>query len=116
MDFATALVAARKARNMTQQQLAEATGIHVTQLRRYEGGTAEPSVAVLRRLAVALSVMTDELLFERTRRPKGTALSLAFEAAQGLSRPDQQVVCRVVEALVAQSTHDERPEGSRRHR
>jgi transcriptional regulator with XRE-family HTH domain len=116
MDFAEALVEARRARSMTQQQLADATGIHVTQLRRYEGGVAEPSVAVLRKLAAALSVMTDELLFGATRRPKGTALSLAFEAAQGLSRADQQLLCRVVEALVAKAAQDARPEGSRRHR
>jgi transcriptional regulator with XRE-family HTH domain len=56
MSFPQRLTALRKQHSLTQQALAERVGIHVTQLRRYEAGTAQPTLDVLRRIAVSLSV------------------------------------------------------------
>ena len=53
---------------LTQDALAEAAGINVSQVRRYEGGNSQPSLDALRKLAVALSVSADELLFDETER------------------------------------------------
>ena len=53
MDFAHRLAAVRKERGLTQQTLADHVGIHVTQIRRYEAGTNQPTLDVLRALAVA---------------------------------------------------------------
>ncbi len=59
MNFAARLTAARKSRGLTQQTLADTVGIHVTQIRRYEAGTNQPTLDVLRALALALNVTTD---------------------------------------------------------
>ncbi len=55
MDFAQRLTTARKERALTQQALADRVGIHVTQIRRYEAGTAQPNLEALRNLATALN-------------------------------------------------------------
>jgi transcriptional regulator with XRE-family HTH domain len=79
MDFAHRLAEARKQRGMTQRALADQVGVHVTQLRRYEARTNQPTLDVLRALAVALSVSTDALVFDpdergpRTRRCASTS-------------------------------------------
>ena len=49
--FPQNLAEIRQARGLTQQTLANAAHIHVTQLRRYEAGTSQPTLDVLRRLA-----------------------------------------------------------------
>lgn len=97
------LVAARRGRSLTQQELCDRADIHVTQLRRYEAGSSEPSLQVLRRLAMALSITTDELLFNDDRRPDDPALALAFEAAAQLGPEEQRAVILVVEGLTARA-------------
>jgi transcriptional regulator with XRE-family HTH domain len=44
---------------MTQQQLAGRVGVHVVQLRRYEAGTSQPTLDVIRSMAVALGINAD---------------------------------------------------------
>lgn len=62
----------RKSKNMTQQVLADASGIHVTQIRRYEGGKSQQTADIVRRLALGLSVSADVLLFDPEERgPSG---------------------------------------------
>lgn len=67
-NFAARLVAARKSQSLTQQQLADRSGAHVTQIRRYEAGTSQPTLDVLRALALALNVSADSLLFDDDER------------------------------------------------
>ncbi|WP_172636450.1 helix-turn-helix domain-containing protein [Aeromicrobium massiliense] len=80
-NFATRLFAARKSQSLTQQQLAERSGAHVTQIRRYEAGTSQPTLDVLRALALALSVSADSLLYDDDEcGPKNSTLRLKLEA------------------------------------
>jgi transcriptional regulator with XRE-family HTH domain len=46
---------------MSQADLADATGIHLRQIRRYESGEQQPVLAVAVRLADALGISVDEL-------------------------------------------------------
>ena len=46
----------RKANNLSQEQLAEATGIHQADISRLEHGTANPSLRTLKRLAAGLGM------------------------------------------------------------
>lgn len=64
MDFSGRLVALRKERGLIQKALAGQVGAHVTQIQRYENGSIQPTLYVLRRLAVALSVSADMLVFD----------------------------------------------------
>ncbi len=100
MDFAERLIAARKERALTQQALADRVGIHVTQIRRYEAGTAQPNLEALRNLATALNVSLDELVFGDTERGPDEALALAFEATRHLDPAEQATVKEVIEALL----------------
>ena len=52
----------------TQQALALKVGVHVVQLRRYEAGSSQPTLDVIRHLAVALQVSADLLLFCENQR------------------------------------------------
>jgi transcriptional regulator with XRE-family HTH domain len=52
----------RKSSGLTQEELAARCGVFRTYLSRIEGGTANPSVAVLNTLADALAVEVSDLL------------------------------------------------------
>ena len=100
MDFADRLIAARKDRGITQQALAELAGIHVTQVRRYEGGTSAPTLDVLRNLAVALHVSTDALVFDEDERAPADELRLAFEATNDLDVEERLMIKNLIEAVL----------------
>jgi len=100
MDFPERLAALRKERGLTQQALAERVGIHVTQVRRYEGGGAQPTLDVIRRLAVALSVSADQLVFGDAERGPDSDLRLHLEAVQHLDPDEQAVVRTVIESVL----------------
>ena len=49
-------------RPMTQQQLAEAAGVHPVDISKYERGLSEPSFTAASRLAAALGVSMNDLM------------------------------------------------------
>ncbi len=51
-----AIVEGREDHNLTQAQLAEATGIHQTDISRLENGTGNPSLRTLKRLAAGMGM------------------------------------------------------------
>ncbi|GAB4078638.1 hypothetical protein GCM10028781_34070 [Nostocoides australiense] len=90
MTFARRLATTRKHAGLTQQALADTVGIHVTQLRRYEAGTSQPTLDVLRALARALACSIDSLAFDDDERgPTNTSLRIQLEALDQLN-PDEQ--------------------------
>jgi len=100
MAFAEQLTATRKQRGMTQQKLADEAGVHVTQLRRYEAGTAQPTADVLRRLALALHTSADALLFDEDERGPDDDLRLQFEAASRLDAEGKRIIKEVIEGII----------------
>jgi transcriptional regulator with XRE-family HTH domain len=100
MDFPQRLAALRKDRGLTQQNLANAIGVHVTQLRRYEAGTSQPLLDVLRRMAVALRISADLLLFDQDERGPNDDLRFQFEAVVNMDPQDKAVVKEVLEGLL----------------
>ncbi|MBO4987721.1 MAG: helix-turn-helix transcriptional regulator [Lachnospiraceae bacterium] len=50
-DVIKAMVEARISKNLTQQQLAERTGINQADISKLENGTRNPSIKLLKRLA-----------------------------------------------------------------
>lgn len=101
MDFAQRLAAVRKERGLTQQALADQVGIHVTQIRRYEAGTSQPTLDVLRALAVALSVSTDALVFnEDERGPDNPDLRLHLEALNQLDDDERATIINLIESVL----------------
>lgn len=61
---------ARKANNMSQEQLAEKVGISTTHMSHIETGNTKLSLPVFVDIACALSVHTDELLYDMSQLNK----------------------------------------------
>ena len=100
MSFAARLIALRKHKKLTQQDLADATGIHVQQIKRYEAGTSEPASEALRKLARTLRVSADALLFEEGERGPDDELRLQFDAIARMPKKDKQFVQEVLDSLL----------------
>jgi len=100
MEFPQRLATLRHQKGMTGQALADAVGIHVTQLRRYEAGKSQPTLDVLRKLARSLGVSADLLLFDVDERGPSDDLRLQFEAAQRLDPDERHIVKELIEGLL----------------
>jgi transcriptional regulator with XRE-family HTH domain len=61
-DLGSNLRAARKKLGLTQEQVAERSGVHPTEVSRIEAGKRDPQVSTLRKLAAAVEVSPGELL------------------------------------------------------
>jgi transcriptional regulator with XRE-family HTH domain len=100
MDFGKRLAALRKARALTQVALAEKVGCHVTMIRRYEANETQPTLEVIRKLAVSLGVSADTLVFDEQERGPDADLRLQFEALSQFS-PEEKAIARVLlESLI----------------
>jgi len=100
MSFSDRIIALRRERGMTQQGFADATGIHVQQIKRYEADTSQPSADALKKIAVCFGVTTDWLLFEDAERGPDDDLRLQFEAMNQLSTEEKAVAREVLEGLL----------------
>lgn len=61
-DLGTNLRKARKKLGLTQEQVSERSGVHVTEVSRIESGKRDPQVSTVRRLASAVEISAGELL------------------------------------------------------
>lgn len=100
MKFPERLAALRKEKGYTQQTLADSAGVHLTQIQRYENGAVQPTLDVIRRLAVALSVSADVLIFDKSERDPDEDLRLQFEAVSRMSAPDKKIVKALLEGMI----------------
>ena len=99
-EFSERLVAFRKERNLTQQALADQIRMHVVQIRRYEAGASQPTLDVIRKLAVALGVSADHLIFGKNERKPDEDLLLQFEMMQQFSAEEKKIAKAVLEGLI----------------
>ena len=100
MAFSERVTQLRKQRGLTQQELAELTGVKVLQIRRYENGSSQPTLEVIKNLSVALSVTADELIFDADERSPSDDLRLQFEALQEFDEEDRKVAKALLESLI----------------
>ena len=101
MAFSDQLEATRRARGLSQAQLATKASVHSVQLSRYEVGSAMPSLQTVKRLAVALNVSTDELLFDPGERKVTRDFALLVESVESLPKKERDALRVVIEAVVA---------------
>jgi transcriptional regulator with XRE-family HTH domain len=106
LKFHERLAALRKERGLTQLALAELVGLHISQIRRYESGQSQPTLDAIRKLAVALSVSADMLLFEQGERGPADDLKLQFEAVSRFSDEEKNVVRSLLDSMIL--THEAR--------
>lgn len=101
MSLPSRLITLRKERGLSQQAMAEAIGIHANSWKKYETGQAQPSLEVLKKIALALHVSTDFLLFEEHERGPSDDLVLQFEAVSKLDEKEREAV----ETMIAGVLH-----------
>jgi transcriptional regulator with XRE-family HTH domain len=100
MTIPVRLISLRKRQALTQQKMADTIGIHVNSIKKYESGQALPSLDVLKKIALALHVSTDFLLFEEQERGPSSTFALQFEAVSQLPDEEQRVVREVLDSLI----------------
>jgi transcriptional regulator with XRE-family HTH domain len=102
MHFPARLIQLRKTLDLTQQELATAAALHVNQIRRYEAGTAQPTLEALVRLAKVLHVRLDDLVFNQSERGPNEDMVLLFEAINEFSEEEKKTVRTVLSGMVLQ--------------
>lgn len=100
MEFVNRLIQLRKQRGLTQQALADAIALHVNQIKRYEAGTAQPTLETLVRLAKELHTSLDDLVFGEGQREPIEDLKLQFEALSEFDDEDRIIAKALLESLI----------------
>lgn len=100
LNFHERLAAFRKQPSLTRPALAGMVAMHVSQIRRYESGQSQPTLGAIRKLAMALNVSADMLLFAQDARGPGDDLRLQFEAVCRFDEEEKRVVRSLLEGMI----------------
>jgi len=103
MEFPEKLASIRKQQGFSQQKLANMIGIHISQIHRYEKGTSQPTLDIIKKLAIALSVSTDTLIFDKEERGPSDDLRMQFEAISQMDPQDRKLIREILEGLILKS-------------
>lgn len=110
-DFFVALgeriASMRKARNITQVQLAEALGVSQQTIQAYEVGRRRIPVSALPVVARTVGVSLEELFGEKNpakgKRGPASRLEQQIEAISQLSKAQQRFVTQMLDTVLAQA-------------
>jgi transcriptional regulator with XRE-family HTH domain len=100
MAFPKRLATLRKARGLTQRALAQLVDLSLIQIHRYEAGAAQPTLEGIRKLAKALRVSADSLVFEQDERGPDEEFRLQFEALTSFDRDEKKAAKALLDALI----------------
>ena len=100
MSFSAKLIQIRKSQGLTQTALSETSTLHINQIRRYEAGTSQPTMEGLIKLAKALHVSIDDLVFDEGDRGPSDKMKLMFEAINNLSESEQNIIQELLEGMI----------------
>jgi transcriptional regulator with XRE-family HTH domain len=100
MSIASRLATIRKQKGLTQQALADAIGLCVTQVKRYESGTSLPSLEAIKKIAKTLRVTTDWLIFDEEELAPNTDLALQFQAISHMPESQQAIIKQLLEGMI----------------
>jgi len=105
--FGGQLATLRKARGLTQAQLAETLGISVEMLAYYERRATNPSADFIGKAAAFFGVSADELLALDSKSPRKpgppSQLAQLTERLSKLPRAQQKVVAQMLEGFLKQA-------------
>lgn len=88
----------RKACNLSQEQLAEKTGISTTHMSHIETGNTKLSLPVFVEIAKVLSVQTDELLYDVSQISKTPIKEEIAEVLNSCSKEDLSILSDILKA------------------
>jgi transcriptional regulator with XRE-family HTH domain len=100
MNFPKRLVTTRKAQGFTQQTLADAVGMHVNQIKKYEAGKAQPTLSALIKLAQTLHVSLDALVFDEGECGPDEDLRLQFDAVSSMPAEEKKIIKALLEGMI----------------
>lgn len=80
--------------------LADLASVHLTQIQHYESDSAQPTLEVIKKQAIALAASTDWLLFEEDERAPDDELKLQFEAAKQFDEQERKTVLEALDGLI----------------
>jgi transcriptional regulator with XRE-family HTH domain len=100
MSIAQRLVSLRKQKGLTQQVLANSIGLHITQIKRYEAGSSQPSLEALKKIAQTFRVTIDSLVFELDELEPEEDLRLQFKAVSNMPEEERQIVKQLLEGMI----------------
>ena len=104
MSFPKRFIQLRREHKLTQQEMADTIGMHITQVKRYEAGQAQPSIEILKKIATAFHVTTDWLVFGERERDLPDDLQLKFEAVTQMSKEDQRTIQSLIDGMILKHT------------
>ena len=110
-NFPERLKSAREKRNLTQNELGQKAGLPPSSIAHFETGSRKPSLANLRRIAIALEVTTDYLLervddFTLVENKKQGEKSI-FRDIENLSAKDLEFAKQMLRALAERNEKNE---------
>ena len=96
---------ARKGKELSQKQLAKIAGLNVNLISKYETNNVTPTIESLKKIAKALEVTTDYLLFDDTPKDgvsKLNDLNLfeKFKSLETMEAEDRRTVENVIDAVI----------------
>ncbi len=100
MPFPNLLCQLRKTRRLTQVEAADLIGVSLPQYQRYEGGKSQPTLDVIRNIALAFNVSADALIFEPNERAPDDDLRLQFEAISQFDDDEREMTLILLESLI----------------
>lgn len=100
MEFAVRLSQLRRQKGLSQQALADAVGLHVTQIKRYEAGATQPSLEALKKIAVTLGVSTDFMLFDDDERGPDDTFRLQFDVIAQLEDEEKRIIHELIDGMI----------------
>ena len=97
----------RTDKNISQQELADIINVHYTHVSRYERNLAQPSIEVVKKIAAALDISIDTLIYgqqdEKAKNNlKDADLLNLFTKVQQLDKQDLNTVKSLLKAYIFQ--------------
>ncbi len=89
----------RKAKNYSQEQLAEMTGISVTHMSHIETGNTKLSMEVFYNIVNALECTSDELLFDLEKNPAMSVKSNVSETLEKCTQKELMIISDIIRSV-----------------
>ncbi|MCL4492682.1 MAG: helix-turn-helix domain-containing protein [Nitrospirae bacterium] len=105
MSFGKNMARFRKEKGLTQEDLVKRSGVAISQIRRYEADKSSPTLDVVTRLAKALGVSIDELVFDKATgiaasKIMDRELLEQFEMVSALDEDEREAVKKILEGVI----------------
>ena len=100
MSLASRIATLRKDKGLSQQAMADALGLHVTQIKRYESGSSQPSLEALKKIAKTLRVSIDSLVFDTEELTPDEDLTLQFQTIANMPEEEKAIIMELIEGMI----------------